>query len=143
MIDPRLAILALPLLDRLGGWKFKPARRYGIPLFVYLISPSTEMAVLCIVMAAIFTFNLDEIEGYQDNASGDVAIGWEEVFLHGLGIGMCLYPLAGLTSLFVPLAWVVGVYLSNKGIGDFRLKWRYTEALRGLTMGLAIAYPIL
>lgn len=100
MIDPRLAILALPLLDRLGGWKFKPARRYGIPLFVYLISPSTEMAVLCIVMAAIFTFNLDEIEGYQDNASGDVAIGWEEVFLHGLGIGMCLYPLAGLTSLF-------------------------------------------
>lgn len=139
--------LAVPLfafLDRWGGGGFyflgvsedhplgqgeKSARRIGIPMLVWLLNPTFEQAVLCIALGAILSFNLKEIPQRD----------WEEVFLHGFGIGAVLLPTAGLWALLVPIWWVFGVYWSNIGFLGNRIGWHWVELIRGFTIGLALA----
>jgi len=130
------------MLDRMGGADGydKAWRRYGIPLVLFLYSMSVEQAILSVLLAVIFTFNLDEIE----------EVNYEEIFLHGLGVSYCLFNVAGWFGAVVAVWWTVGTALSNFGIDNrytlalwdsfrrWRLDWKWVEIGRGACMGLAI-----
>lgn len=137
-------------LDRLGGSKWKPARRYILPLLVWLFYPTYERAFFSIVLSVIISFNLDEIEDRN----------WEEIFLYGFGISFCLWTLGGLWALLPGAWWILGVYWSNFGLQTFwsarapghggpepiywwagKIDWKYVEIVRGFLIGLAVVMP--
>ena len=139
-----LLVPVYAFLDRWGGGGFaflgasenhplgkgaKWARRYGIPLLVWLNNRTLDQAILCVALGAILSFNLKEI------AERD----WEEVFLHGFGIAAVLWPTAGRWALLVPAWWVLGVFWSNIGILGRKIGWHWVELIRGAMIGLALA----
>ncbi len=138
-------LLLIPIaafLDRWGGGGFtflgiksgilsrgfKTARRFGLPALVFSLNPTFDQTLLAIVMGAILSFNLKEI-GQRD---------WEEVFLHGFGLAAALWPIAGKVALIIPVWWLVGIYLSNIGIGRKRLGWHWVELIRGALIGVCL-----
>ena len=125
-------------LDRLGGWRYKWARRYLLPLAVFCVEPTVSRAVFSLSLGLVLTFDLDEIEDRR----------WEEVFLHGFAISACLWTITGWWSWMVWAWWVVGVYLSNLGLTHidnvsgtrrpfWKLDWKWVEIGRGFLIGLA------
>ena len=140
MIHAILGSLIAGFLDRWGGGGFsfltspfnrgcKPARRYALPLLVWLAEPTLDRAIFCVLLGAIFSLNLDEIEDRN----------WDEIFLYAISLGACLWTVAGWYS-FIPGAWwLIGIYLSNFGIAGKKLDWKYVELIRGSLIGLVIS----
>lgn len=146
--------ILIAVLDRLGGNGHKWARRYIIPILLYFVSPSLSNALFCLFLSMILSFNLNEIEKeHHVPAKRD----WEECFLHPFGIAFCIYNIAGLWALMVPLWWLFGIYWSNEGLkaektadsvyhktgrrwifGPNYLPWQYVEIFRGFFIGLSI-----
>ena len=67
-----ILMILLPMLDRLGGWRYKYLRRYGIPLSVFVLNPSYLLAVHMGILCLVLSFNLDEIEERD----------WDDVLAH-------------------------------------------------------------
>ena len=140
----------LPLMDRWGGGDlgflgikdlpkaftkgFKPVRRYGIPLALFLLAPTLENAVLMVILGTVLSFNLNEIE----------ARNWEEIALWSATYFFTLRLVAGPFGLLPALWWPLGIYLSNFGIRGRKLPWQYVELTRGLLLAIGVgAYAIL
>jgi len=119
----------LAIMDRIGGWRYKWVRRYGIPVVIFTFFPTIETALWMTLLVTVFTFNLDEIEEKRD----------EEIFLHGLGIAFSVYHLSGIYSMAISLGWFLGVKASLRWNG---VRWRYVEAGRGFLIGLSIVLGV-
>lgn len=133
--------ILLAFLDRLGGGGFaflgpwvpnllrrghKVARRFGIPAALFFLLPSWTGLASCVLLAVIFSFNLDEIEERR----------WEEMFLWSAVFFYALLPFCGLWGLIPAVWWLLGIILSNYGIAGRKLPWHYVEALRGAFIAL-------
>lgn len=145
-----LALVYIPLcafLDRWGGggfdywllrrWPtpeylqkgFKPARRFVLPGFLFLLNLSWQNFAALSILSFIFCFNLDEIEDRD----------WEEIFLWSLCLFFTLYQTCGYWALMPSAWWILGIYLSNYGLWGRRLDWFWVELLRGALLGLGVA----
>jgi len=136
-----LLIPWLAFCDRLGGGGFgwlgakgwlatghKWVRRYLLPATIWWLNQTWEQAFLCVLMAIILSTDLDEIEQRQ----------WDTVAMFGISLAYVLYPLAGLLGLAVPAWWLLGIYLSNIGLNQWKLGWHWVELIRGGLIGLVI-----
>ena len=120
--------IGIATLDRLGGSYSKAFRRYGIPSAIYLLHPtSLQHAIASIMLAVLFSLNLDEIE--QRN--------WEEIYLYSIALAFCTYIYGDWLCILPSSIWLLGIYLSNIGLNGWRLDWRYVEIARGAAIGLA------
>jgi hypothetical protein len=133
-LQPSLLLpLLLAYLYRWGGGDiypmkkgFKPARRYGIPLALFLYDPNVMNIIPMVILSLILHFNLTEIETKE----------WDDVFCYGFAQAWCLSWLAGPYSIWVGLVWITGVLASNKFPERFKLDWKYVELIFGFTLGL-------
>ena len=131
-----LYVVLIAFLDRWGGGGFeflspripdllkrgfKPARRFGIPIALVALGFSAENAVLSLLLCALFTFNLKEIEQRD----------WEEIFLWSFAFAVSMWQVSGLYGVIPAVWWIVGIYLSNYGIKGRKLPWQYVELMRG------------
>lgn len=132
----------LSFLDRWGGggytnlsWPFnrglKAARRYGIPVVLWLQVQTVEAAIAAGFLAVLFSLNLNFIAQRR---------GWL-VVLWGLALFACLLLFCGPYGLIPMVWWIVGVYLSNYGLRwgrkSKKLDWKYVELVRGALIGVA------
>lgn len=110
----------------------KILRRVFIPIYLTLVFGHISPALILFsmgILTVILSFNLNEIELRQ----------FDDVFNYGMAIACCLYPIAGGLSLIVPAWWITSVILSNIGIKDLKLDWRYVEIGMGIAIGLAVS----
>ena len=131
-----LYLIGIPFLDRLGGGGFgflspripdllargfKPARRFGIPIALFLLSPTPLNAVYMAVLSLLFSLNLKEIEEKWS----------DEIVLYSLVLFFALGQVCGLYAALPAAWWPLGIYLSNTGIKGRKLAWHWVELIRG------------
>jgi len=114
------------LLYRAGGWFWKPARRYLLPLALYFYRPDPMNIIPMVVLSIVFHFNLDEIEEKD----------WDDVFCYGLAQAWCLAWVNPIVSGLVALSWLLVVLASNKLPERMKLPWAWCELIQGLVIGL-------
>lgn len=125
-------------LDRVGGWRYKFVRRFGLPIFFFVQKPDIESFAACLLLSVLLTFNLDEIEEWD----------LDDVFNYGVALSFCFYHFAGFWALILGVYWLVGVYASNRVIQITFLKkfnvtvpkidWKYIEFGRGVVMQILV-----
>lgn len=128
-----ILLTLIPVFDRLSGSdakipKKKLLRRLGIPTILFCLHPTPFQAVLSVLLAIILSTDLDEIEDRE----------WDTILQYGLSISFCLMLTSGVWGLLPGLWWMLGVWLSNFGIKNWRLDWKWVEVGRGLFISLSI-----
>ena len=121
-------IVSCAVLWRLGGWKWKGFRRYGIPislLFFGLMvgTPRVALSYACLMSCLIYHF------GY-----GEEHKDWERIVI-AIGYGAATLPL-GFTiwQMIVPIVWLSLWWLSNSRLRN-SFGWGLVEILFGTVLG--------
>ena len=99
--------------------------RDWIPLYLFFFCGLHWIS--CAALAALFSFNLDEIEEKR----------WEETVMFGMIAGFALGTKVGAIALVPAITWPLVVLASNWK-WDTRLNWREAEWIFGASMAVAL-----
>jgi hypothetical protein len=123
-------ILGTIFLYSLGGMLWKPARRYGIPLFflgVSLISGSFTIKILGGILALCVALHL----GYGQNSN------WLMKIACALAISLPVLIIRfNFWIIILPIVFLGTFYLSNRPKWQYIFNWRICEALVGAILGI-------
>ena len=125
-------IILLPLsslLWMLGGWKWKPLRRYILPLVFFtaiILNQFSIQKAVWVSLISILSFSLP----YGENSN------WGERIITAISFGCISLPLGfHWFCILPPITFILTWILSN----EYKLQWKICEAMIGFMVALPIA----